>query len=32
VQAGIITFKIFNNGAVAADGLKIYFTILNPGV
>lgn len=32
VQAGIITFKLFNSGSVTATGLKIYFSILNPGV
>ena len=32
VQANTITFKIFNNGSATANGLKIAFTILNPGV
>ena len=32
VQAGTISFKLFNNGSATASGLKIYFTILNPGV
>jgi len=32
VQAGTITFKLFNSGSATANGLKIYFSILNPGV